>query len=99
VDDGPLDRRHPLDRDDRPEAETFEHRHVQAADVLRDVGERVGPLVARVLGGVGERPHSAGVEHDDERAAAHAGILAQRCVARGCALKYASLSRSADRCV
>jgi hypothetical protein len=57
------------------------------------------PVVARVLAGVGQRPDAAGIHDDDEGAAAHRRILAQALVARGCALKYASFSRSAERWV
>jgi hypothetical protein len=75
--------RHALQLDDRPQPEPAEHRQVKAPDVLRQVRERVGALVARVLAGVGQGTDAAGIEHDDERTAAHGPIVAQALVARG----------------
>jgi hypothetical protein len=98
VDHRMLGRRYAEQWDDRAQPEPAEHREVEAADVLGQVRERVRPLVARVLAGIWKRADPAGVEHDNEGAAAHARIVAQP-VARGWALKYASFRRSADRWV
>ena len=59
----------------------------QAAGRLREVAERVRAGVA-VVGRVGQRADAAGVEHDDERAAAHRVPQSGRAAdARGCAAK------------
>ena len=85
---GRMDRRgDALEREDRAEPQASQHRQVQAADVLGQVAERVRALVAGVLGRVGQCPDPAGIQDDDEGAAAHRRILAQVLVARGCALK------------
>ena len=72
----------------------------QPADRLGDVRERVRAGVA-VARRVGQRADAAGVDDDDERArGATASALTDRPRAlRGCALKYTSFSRSAERCV
>jgi hypothetical protein len=87
VDGRPVRRRHALEREDRAEPQTAHDRQVQPADVLGQVCQRVRALVARILGRVGQSPDPAGIEHDNEGAAAHGRILAQALVARGCALK------------
>lgn len=69
-------RRHAFERDDRPEAETLEHRQVQPSDGARDVRQRVRAGIA-VVGGVRKRAHAAGVRDDDERAAAHEPVGAR----------------------
>ena len=70
-----------------PSPSASQRRQRQPAGGLREMSERVRAGVA-VVGGVGQRADAAGVEHDDERAAAHRRPQAGRSAdARGCAAK------------
>ena len=68
MDDRIRRRGNPPQREDRTESERLERRQVQAAGELGEVRERVGARVA-VRCRVRQRPDSAGVHHDDSRAA------------------------------
>ena len=90
-----------LEREDRAEPQASEHRQVQAADVLGQVRRACSsPRRPAYSAGVGQRPDTAGVQDDDEGAAARraAFSLSPRSPA-GAPLKYTSFSRSAERWV
>ena len=93
-------RRYPSQREDRPEAERGERGEIEPAYRLGEVPERVRALIA-VGGRVGQRADAARVNHEHDRPAARPLHLhaSSQLVARGCALKYASFNRSAERWV
>ncbi len=73
VDHRVLRRRHSLDRDDVAEPEAAERGEIEPADPLGEVPERVRAGVA-VVGGVRERPDSAGI-HDDHGRTWHCAAI------------------------